>query len=202
LNDLLQDKTINYLHSLEDSKLYIGTTKGILYVDLETQESKEYPIPDNIKKDVFKFNVRCIYTDRHKRIWVGTAVGLFVIEPETGEYIRFVHDSSDLTSLSDNSINAILHDKHGYIWIATYKGLNRFKAEGLGFKGIETIKFERILADDKHLLSNRIIALEEINDKLFLDKPKMEIYGLVRKKAFFILTRQQETLILLVIKMA
>ena len=61
-----------------------------------------------------------------------------------------------------------MHDKHGYIWIATYKGLNRFKAGGLGFKGIETIKFERILADDKHLLSNRIISLEEINDRLYL----------------------------------
>jgi len=169
VNDLLRDKNINYLYSSEDSKLYIGMEEGIIYVDLETQESKEYLIPDSIKKDIFEFNVRCIYTDRHKRIWVGTALGLFVIEPATGEYTRFTHDPTNHTSISDNSINDILCDKYGYIWIATYKGLNRFKAEGPGFKGVKTIKFEQILADDKYLLSNRIIALEEINDKLFLE---------------------------------
>jgi len=46
LNDLLRDKNINYLYSSEDSKLYIGMEEGIIYVDLETQESKEYLIPE------------------------------------------------------------------------------------------------------------------------------------------------------------
>jgi len=166
INLFLKNKPITYLYSPSESDLYLGTNKGIVFVDLKTQKFETYPIPDSIKENIFEFHIKCMYRDEQKHLWVGTALGLFVIDPATGQYIQFAHDPLNANSISDNSINSILYDKQGFLWIATYNGLNRFKAKGLDYQDLKTVQFERFVVKD--YFSNRVTAIEEVKDKLFI----------------------------------
>ena len=169
LNQFLKNKPISYLYSPTDSEVYIGTSDGIIYVDLVTLKIKEYPIPKSIKDNIIELYIRCIYKGKQENLWVGTPLGLFVINMDTGDYTHLKHDPSTPTTISDNSINAILNDKEGYMWIATYKGLNRVYTKGVSYEDLNTLQFENFMAEDYDALpSNRVTALEEIKDKIFV----------------------------------
>lgn len=168
----LKDRTLkgNYIFTLfspNNRHLYMGTKKGIIVLDMETNESKMYPVPESIDPEIGFLSIRSLFCDKQSRIWIGTLTGLYVIDEKTGIYQKYNHDPDDPFSISDNSINQVYQDSNEDIWISSFNGLNKvmdYTSKKLQFK-----QFKHDAKNPKTSIpSNRIIALTEINGMLYI----------------------------------
>ena len=164
---LLLGSVVSAICSPDDKYLYIGTGNGVSKINMKTNQIKDYLLPLELKKQINFFFIRSLFVDNQGRIWIGADQGLLVIDEETGNYTSLKHDPNNPKSISDMSINQIQEDSNGDIWIATFNGLNKVVKTPSG-----EIEFERFKHNstnpEKSIPSNRIIALEEINDILYI----------------------------------
>ncbi len=163
---LFLDKYVAAIANKNGKWMYVATKLGVTLFNLETYEYRKYPIPKRYKLDIADFYVQTIFVDSKERIWLGTESGLFMVNPNTGVYKRYERDTENPHSISDNSINDILEDNQGNLWVATFNGLNKIaKAD------IASFKCQRFFYDkeqsDNTILSNQIINLEQVGQKLF-----------------------------------
>lgn len=112
----LRDNKINALIQASDSKIWIGTPKG-LHV-LERGNIKHVELIDNPSEN--EEYVLSVFEDDQQNIWVGTYGGLFLIE-NSKEPIHFL-DEIEGTSISKGVIWAVTEDNSGRVWVAGNDG--------------------------------------------------------------------------------
>lgn len=162
---LLEDEIVTSVFSPNDIDLYLGTSAGVVVLNMEKETAKKYELPSTLKKNLLGLAIRCIIVDQQSRIWAGTELGLIKIDQTSGEFQSFINDPSDPTSLSDNSITDILETAAGEIWIGTYNGLNKvvINKDQISFKS-----FRHEDNNEASIPSNRAIVLEEINGHIYI----------------------------------
>ncbi len=103
-----------------DNKLYLGTYKSFIIIDLATQTRKSVSLPEQIKS---------IYTysfckDESGKIWIGTGNdGVLIYDPLTEGITTLNKHFKDFADLPSNTIYTIIDRHHGNFWIGSEKGL-------------------------------------------------------------------------------
>ena len=157
---------IHHLFLSKDKKLYVGTTKGIHKIDPITLEQQSYPIPQKVLQKNSYFEVMSILKDKREQVWLGTKAGLYCLDETTGTYKAYTHDPNDPNSINDNSIYDIHEDAKGNLWFATLNGLNKLNWD----RADDKVMFKQYHNNQdvpNSLPSNKLIAIEEINEQLF-----------------------------------
>lgn len=166
-NDHLKDNYVNTIYSPDDKYLYIGSQKGIIVLNIETNESTMYDLKEVIEGEEKFQLIRSLFTDNKNRIWISTLTGLYVINQDTGISEKYNHSQDDPTSISDNSINQITQVSNGDIWISSFHGLNVVIDDTPGKMKFKSFKHDA--SDSEHSLpSNRTTALVELDGTLFV----------------------------------
>ena len=107
------DTNINCLLPLQNSELWVGTTKGVLRWN--GTELTLAGVPSSLRNlDVFS-----MLRDRDSNIWVGTSRGLF----------RYNANGISLLSTHETTgpVAALFEDREGSIWIGSARGLERLR---------------------------------------------------------------------------
>ena len=96
--------------------MWIGTSKGLYVVDINTQKViKHYNLKNNL--------VRSVVKDRLGRMWIGTfGSGLLVYDSR----MRLIRQLTKPKGFPSNTVNAVIADRRGCIWCATGEGLVSF----------------------------------------------------------------------------
>ena len=162
-----KDNYVFTLYSPDDKYLYIGSKKGIIILNMETDESKIYPLKGQVGEESEFWFIRSIFADDQKRVWIGTMTGLYVLNEKTGTFEKYTHHPNDPTSISDNSLNQVYQDSKGEIWITSFQGLNKVIDDTSGKMKFKSFKYNSDQPETS-IPSNRIIALTEVNEMLYI----------------------------------
>ncbi len=178
-----KDGHVYSIYSPNDIDIYIATYSGFSIFNRKTGHYKYFPTPKWLQEQNSLFAIQCIYVDQYNKVWFGTGTGLFALNPKTGIYKSYLHDQDNPKSISDNSVNAITADTYGKLWVATFNGLN-FSTD----YDEDTATFQSFKTDDTNLdahtiFSNRIMALKQVEDELFIGTTSGLIsYDLINNK--------------------
>ena len=163
----LEDNYVFTLYSSNDRDLYIGTKKGVIVLDMKTNQSRIFPVPNYVNQSLGFLFIRSLFCDKQDRIWIGTLTGLHVIDKKTGIYRQYNHDPYDPNSISDNSLNQVYQDSNNDIWVTSFYGLNKV----IDIHAKE-LKFKSFKHDPQHpntsIPSNQVISLTEIDGTLYI----------------------------------
>jgi len=157
----LSNSRIHTIYEDATGRLWVGTHKGLNYIDKEKTELIPYPLQQTQLANFSERAITAIIEDEDGELWVGAF---------NGELNRISHNRKEITSylsgnkkgkplahqsISSNSINALFQDNAGNIWIATNNGLDRFNKR--------TGEFHHYGKDDesKSILHNHVSALTE-----------------------------------------
>lgn len=116
----LSDTTITSIETDKNSTLWIGTNKGLFYInnyDLKIGEKK--PIYASIKDAI-----SCIYADYKNTLWIGTNEKLITYFNNKVTSYQISKDENA------NNVYCITSDYEQNIWIGTRSGLFQFRDEG------------------------------------------------------------------------
>lgn len=111
-----------YIHPGDSDHIYLGTSLGLLILDLDGNPVKKYDISNSAICDN---DVRCIIKYDDNRLLLGTANGLSLFDIKAEEFMTIGTSSDPLVSLPSNYIRDLYEDKSGIIWIATSMGLSK-----------------------------------------------------------------------------
>lgn len=102
---------INYIAQYDSNTLYLGTQKGLLRYEINSEKLVYVKNSENI-------NIRSIFIDSSKKIWLTTyQKGFFLYDK------NILHSfPKDENNYLDSS-HCIIEDKNGFFWIPTNKGL-------------------------------------------------------------------------------
>lgn len=102
---------INYIAQYDSNTLYLGTQKGLLKYEINSEKLVYVKNSENI-------NIRSIFIDSNKKIWITTyQKGFFLFDK------NILHSfPKDENNYLDSS-HCIIEDKNGFFWIPTNKGL-------------------------------------------------------------------------------
>ncbi|MDP4209368.1 MAG: two-component regulator propeller domain-containing protein [Bacteroidota bacterium] len=137
----LIDNGITCLVEDKNHNLWVGTRRGITYLDLNTYKFKRYST--KFKDGIGTNYITSMCLIDEKRMFVGTMLkGAYIFNLETGKITRFTSDPEKNNTLADNRINFVIKDRKQNIWLATEKGLDKLMPTTS--KIIHILKGERI----------------------------------------------------------
>jgi ligand-binding sensor domain-containing protein/signal transduction histidine kinase len=111
----LSDVKVNCLLPLDNSELWIGTSKGVLH--LSGTELSRTGVPSSL----LHVEVLAMIRDRDSNIWVGTTRGLLRFNA------RGVSSLARSTPAAGGPVTALFEDREGNIWIGGARGLERLR---------------------------------------------------------------------------
>ena len=136
------DTLITFFETDKNSTLWVGTTKGLFYIN-------NYDLQNSVKKTIatpIKDNINCLFADYKNVLWVGTNTSL----------IKYFNNSVTSYQVSkeenSNSVSCITVDYEQNIWLGTRSGLYKFRDEGFIYYGVEDglkIPFFQTICKDK-----------------------------------------------------
>ncbi len=143
-SDLLLNRNINNLCLLKDHHLLIGTSNGVVAVNLTGGKIK--PEWKQLEENLLNQNISKLFQDSKGNVWAGTrASGLFLYETNNMQTIYFGADNNVDTDLNHLTVNDIIEDNSGTVIIGTLGGLNYFNNREKTFSHLsdetETIKY-------------------------------------------------------------
>lgn len=120
-NRKLHTNNITSLHYASGNRMLIGTSEGLLILDISTQDIRQY-VGNSTSIQKFTNNyVTQVFEDSRGLIWIGTREGVNVLNPE--------NDNLDVLTekkgLCNNNICGIGEDRNHNIWITTTGGISR-----------------------------------------------------------------------------
>lgn len=146
----LQNVRPSFLYQTRDNLLWVGTSKGLFYIDVENRTGGVYQ-QDN-ENGLANDYVMIIHEDEYGKLWLGTANGLSVLNRSTNEFKNYNKEDG----LPDKFVCGILPDDKGNYWLSTYNGLSYFDTT--------TELFRNFYADDG-LSNNEFNRLSSFKDK-------------------------------------
>jgi ligand-binding sensor domain-containing protein len=121
------DTVITFFETDKSSTLWIGTNKGLFYIN-------NYDLQNAIKQTLstqIKDNINCMFADYKNTLWVGTNTSLI-------KYFNGKATSYQISKEENaNVISCIITDYEQNIWIGTRSGLFKFRDEGFIYYGAE-----------------------------------------------------------------
>ncbi len=149
--------------TLENKKLWIGTSKGLTALNTETLTFSriKIPNPDNLQLGSSVGIVIEEIINGENILWINSYAGLLRYNVTGNKFDRFLSDKSNSYSLISNQIIDIIKDRSGVLWIATDSGVNYFSKKN--------IKFNYTLSSaDNYFDTN---ALSKLNVKTIIKLP-------------------------------
>jgi PAS domain S-box-containing protein len=119
------DTKINCILPLQNSELWVGTTKGVLRWNGTALSSAGVP------SSLLNLDVRSTLRDQDSNIWFGTSHGL----------IRYNANGFSLLSSHDTGpVTALFEDREGIIWIGSARGLERLRDSAFATYSLPNLK--------------------------------------------------------------
>ena len=116
----LSDTLITSIETDKNETLWIGTNKGLYYINnYDLQNGVKRPIPAIIKDAI-----SCIYVDYKNTLWIGSNESLLTYFNNEVTYYQISKDENA------NNVYCITSDYEQNIWIGTRSGLFQFRDEG------------------------------------------------------------------------
>tara|TARA_R110002096_G_scaffold24760_19_gene78007 strand:+ start:388 stop:4644 length:4257 start_codon:yes stop_codon:yes gene_type:complete len=115
--------------------LWVGTTKGLCRLNLETLQWNQYLHHPYDRNSLARGEVQAILRDSRNVLWVGTNRGM--VSRHLLQQRWFPHLSNDPenpNSLNENAVFGMAESHDGRIWIGTENGLNRYSPESGDFE--------------------------------------------------------------------
>jgi signal transduction histidine kinase/ligand-binding sensor domain-containing protein/DNA-binding NarL/FixJ family response regulator len=122
----LIDNEIKCLAEDKYGRLWIGTQKGLTYLDLKTYRFKWFnkEFPENLGNCWISSFAKM----SDNELLIGTyGYGLFVFNMNTKKVLKIYLEGEESNQLINNNIRCIRPDRHGNIWVATDGGLDVIK---------------------------------------------------------------------------
>jgi ligand-binding sensor domain-containing protein/signal transduction histidine kinase len=151
LNDTLSNPFIGAMCEDKNGIIWVGTSVGLIAMNVETLESEHFPVEDAGKQG--NTLIMSMLLESDSILNIGTFnTGYFRYNIRKKNYRQYVTIPGDGTSVSENSIEIIYQDLDGNIWIGTNnQGMNIFDPE--------TESFTRILVDETNERSKRVRSI-------------------------------------------
>lgn len=129
IDHFLGEQAINQMITLDDQRVLIATSWGIMAYHPETGLMDEDPTYHGIpfqQGEQFTY----IEQDRNNNLWLATAYGgVHYLDHLADTTFQFSHDQKNPNSLSSNSVRCLFEDRNGNIWIATDVGLDAYRPD-------------------------------------------------------------------------
>ncbi len=112
---------INSIYKDSKNNLYVGTTRGLFYLN---QETEKFQYVNLTKKEEREAEViRSIKEDNNGLLWLGTESGIFTYNKNTNTVTHYGQSfNNQPESLSDKAVYSIFVSKENIVWIGTYFG--------------------------------------------------------------------------------
>ncbi len=142
----LADFHTTYLFQASDSTMWVGTTNGLLAIDVKEGTHTLHQQDENDFDEISGNYILVITEDGQGRIWVGTdGAGVNIWDPEQEDFEYY--DTRD--GLPADNVCGIVEDENGNMWLSTYNGLTHFDIDLKSFRnfgvqdGISDREFNR-----------------------------------------------------------
>lgn len=120
-NGMLNTNNITCLFYGKSNMLYIGTSEGIVILNLSNREKTVLTGNSTNIKTFTNNYITQIYEDSRGLIWIGTREGLNILNTMS-DSLNYITEKNGLCS---NSICGITEDKNNHIWVTTSNGVSR-----------------------------------------------------------------------------
>ena len=121
-NGILNTNNITALHYGTNNNLLIGTSEGLVILNLSTRE-KTVLTGNSTNLETFTNNyITQIFEDSRGLLWIGTREGINILDM-TNDALTTMTEAD---GLCNNSICGIAEDSHHGIWITTSNGVTHF----------------------------------------------------------------------------
>lgn len=120
LNDEESLFVIQAIHSNNEDSLWIGSSKGVIYLNLLSGKTRHYSSRSKPDHQISHDRVQDIFVDSSNRVWVATMNGLNLYDATTDRFTVYKQNLINKSGLLSNDITQIFEDNNGLIWIATY----------------------------------------------------------------------------------
>lgn len=119
---------------IDEDKLWMGTSEGLIIVDLKTWKKPEnkfsaayFKSNDQTINQLFLKNLTSIYQSEDKSIWLGSnGYGMRRLISQNNKYEAESEAYTTTQGLTDNTVLGILEDNQGLIWISTGRGISSY----------------------------------------------------------------------------
>ena len=130
------ENSIKYSGMFKDDLFWLGTSKGLIKLNLKTQKTKTYKFYGATGSKDQRNNILAIANNGDNNLWVGThGGGLINFNVLNESFTLTVHEPNDQFSLSSNAINVIYLDNTNILWIGTFVGgVNKYIPNQFRFK--------------------------------------------------------------------
>lgn len=139
----LDNNSINCISlSVEDSALFVGTTKGLTLI-----RNRQKPYTFHQENGLIDENITSLNTERKNNIWIGSGSGLLHFNGKEFSFYNIYNENNS------NHIRSLLKDSEGNLWLGTHTGLFRYRDNAFSsFKngGIANAMVFQIFRDKKN----------------------------------------------------
>ncbi|MCW3806624.1 hybrid sensor histidine kinase/response regulator transcription factor [Plebeiibacterium marinum] len=116
------NNSIYKICKLSNGNLFIGTSNGIIFYDVEEQRYKHHPSDNRVKSyPIGNKTVYDVFEDSRGLLWVATREGLYVFDPDDDFFKCF----TEVDGLPQDIINCIEEDNSHKIWVSKSTGLSQ-----------------------------------------------------------------------------
>lgn len=120
-NGKMRTNTITTLFYGKDNRLIIGTSEGVVIMNLSTTEAT-YLTGNSTNLEKFTNTyITQVFEDSRGLIWIGTREGVNILNLENDKLDKL----TERNGLCNNNISGIAEDKNHNIWLTTSNGITR-----------------------------------------------------------------------------
>jgi len=117
---------VNCFYEGPNGILWMGTSKGLLRKNLNTQQEKYWSYDSKNKTSLSDDQVVAIRPDENGNLWLATHLGGLVrFDPRTEKFTQYKYDEKNSKSLVHDTTHCLFFDNQKMLWIGTHKGLSR-----------------------------------------------------------------------------
>lgn len=128
-NKLLQGHIIYSLYEDEKGTIWIGTSKGLMYIDKKSDQIHSYVIEDGLPSNV----ICSIKGDNNNNLWISTNYGISKMDLQKRNFINYYSD--DGLQGNEFSKDAAFVDEDGQISFGGINGITYFNPNEITVQG-------------------------------------------------------------------
>lgn len=118
--------TVNCFYEEPNGILWIGTDKGLLRKNLNTQQEKFWSHDPKNENSLINDLVVALRSDADGNLWLATHLGgLDRFDPKTEKFTHYKYNEKKPASLVHDTTHCLFFDDQKMLWIGTHKGISR-----------------------------------------------------------------------------